>query len=115
MSGMSVEVVGVVPEGHTAFFVTIRSPRADWPAEMTEHERACMGEHSLWLESHVRAGRCAFAGPLTDLSVGISGWDGLPIEELHSVLASDPADVAGVMTTRVQAWHFSYGWASPGR
>jgi len=87
-----------------SFLVFLRPTRAEMPFEPTEEESRLVGEHYEYLVGLRDEGKLVVAGPsiVPDDTIGIGVLDVDDVEEVHAIVAADPAIVSGIMVAEIR-------------
>jgi uncharacterized protein YciI len=85
----------------------IRPPRPTFISDMSDRERALMGEHFAYLQRLLRAGKVLLAGPSLDPPFGIIVLVAESEEEAWEIVRADPSVAAGVQTPELHPFRTS--------
>lgn len=87
------------------FFLRLNSPRPTFPADITDAERAVMGEHGAYWKPLVDKGTCIVLGPVMDPKgvFGMAVVDVASEAEARTLVAGDPTTRAKLGSWDVMA------------
>jgi uncharacterized protein YciI len=86
------------------FWVVFRPCRADLHATMTEEEQRAITGHLEALAAYQEQNKLPFAGRAADRSHGVAVFEVADLDELHAILAENPACRAGVLRAEIQVY-----------
>ena len=95
------------------FIIRLIAPRPSFALDMTDDERAVMGQHAAHWQRFIESGQMVVFGPVVD---GTGSW-GLGVleaedeDELRAYAASDPAVTTG--TAQVEVGTLLTGFVRP--
>jgi len=91
------------------FFVRLISPRATFPGDMTEREKALLQEHSAYMQGQFDAGKILLYGPVMAASgaFGAAVWEVKDEAEARGLVEADPWVQGGVVTFELSAMRVS--------
>jgi len=95
------------------FIIRLIAPRPSFALDMTDDERAVMGQHAAHWQRFIESGQMVVFGPVVD---GTGSW-GLGVleaedeDELRAYAASDPAVTTG--TAQVEVGTMLTGFVRP--
>lgn len=89
------------------FLIIYRPPRPTFPHDATEEEDRAIGEHFEYLKKLLAQGKLLLAGPCEDASMGLAVIETGDEDEARSILALDPAVIAGVFRGEVKPYRVS--------
>ena len=95
------------------FVFRLLAPRPDFALDMSDEERAIMGEHAAYWQSFIDSGQMVLSGPVLD---GTGSW-GLGVVEaedadgLRAHAAGDPAVTSG--TAQIEIGTLLAGFVRP--
>src|SRR3712207_2573373 len=81
----------------STFVFRLIAPRPTFALDMTDDERAVMGEHAAYWQSYIEGGRMVVFGPVMDDtgSWGLGIVEADDEDELRAYAAGDPAVTSG--------------------
>jgi uncharacterized protein YciI len=96
------------------FVFRLKPPRPTFALDLTEEERAVMGQHAAYWQPLVEAGRMVVFGPVLDStgSWGLGVVEADDEDEIRSFAAGDPAVTTGTAT--VEMGKMLAGFVRPG-
>jgi len=96
-----------------AYVMRLLSPRPDFALNMSDEERAIMGQHAAYWRPRVESGEMVVFGPVLD-STGSYGLGVIQVEdeeELRAFAAGDPVVTSG--TAHIEIGRMLAGFVRP--
>jgi uncharacterized protein YciI len=82
------------------FFLKLIPPRASFPFDITDEERAIMADHAVYLKEIFVAGKLLSYGPVFDTAgaYGMGIFETADQAEAEAIMAQDPSITSGLNT-----------------